>query len=287
MKILKKLCAVALLLVCFTGCTIKRDNMEGIDIYTTVYPIEYVTDYLYGYNSNVKSIYPAGVDASNYNLTEKQIDEYSKGSIFVYNHLNNEKYIARDLQNKNTELRLIAASEGLEGEDKIEELWLNPKNYLMLAHNIKNGLEEYITSVFVKNEIEKNYESLKVLISGFDADLVQTVENAVDKNIIVASDALTFLDEYRFDIINLDVPSVANSTVRKCRELITNKKVKYIFILDDQEESAVVKELVSLGAELVRVKSMTIRSEEDKASNTTYKQMMKDLIEYVRKEVYV
>ena len=55
-----KLLTVSLLLLCLTGCStiFKRDNMENIDIITTIYPLEYSIDYLYGQSSSIKSIYP-------------------------------------------------------------------------------------------------------------------------------------------------------------------------------------------------------------------------------------
>ena len=73
-----------------TGC-FKRDTMEDITIYTTVYPIEYITSRLYGENSEVLSIYPDGTVANEYKLTEKQIKDYSKAELFIFNGLSEEK----------------------------------------------------------------------------------------------------------------------------------------------------------------------------------------------------
>ena len=57
-KSIFKLLAIILLLgVITTGC-FKRDDMEDISIITTVYPLEYVVNQLYGNNSVVNSIYP-------------------------------------------------------------------------------------------------------------------------------------------------------------------------------------------------------------------------------------
>ena len=42
-----------------TGC-FKRDNLEGIEIITTVYPLEFVTNNLYGEHSIINSVYPDG-----------------------------------------------------------------------------------------------------------------------------------------------------------------------------------------------------------------------------------
>ena len=47
-----------------TGC-IKTDQMDDINIITTIYPIEYVTNRLYSEHSNIKSIYPKGIDTFN------------------------------------------------------------------------------------------------------------------------------------------------------------------------------------------------------------------------------
>ena len=55
---MNKILSLFLIIGCLltTGC-IKRDSLEDIDIYTTIYPIEYITERLYGEYSNINSIY--------------------------------------------------------------------------------------------------------------------------------------------------------------------------------------------------------------------------------------
>ena len=79
--------SLGLILVLFsiTGC-FKRDDLEDVTIYTTVYPIEYLTKRLYGYNSEVVSIYPNGVDVNTYELSEKQVKNYIFIACFFINH---------------------------------------------------------------------------------------------------------------------------------------------------------------------------------------------------------
>ena len=71
---MKKVLSLFLIMGCLltTGC-IKRDSLEDIDIYTTIYPIEYITERLYGDHSNIYSIYPDGVEVKDYVLTDKQV----------------------------------------------------------------------------------------------------------------------------------------------------------------------------------------------------------------------
>lgn len=270
-----------------TGC-FKRDDLEGVDIYTTVYPVQFVTEQLYGYNSNVKSIFPAEVNLDEYTLNEKQIEEYSRGAIFVYNGLSNEKGIARDLLNSNKKLKIIDVSQGLEYNHSMEELWLNPRDYLMLAHNVKNGLEEYISNKYIIEEINKNYENLKVLISSYDAQLETAPDNAKDTNILIASDTLDFLSKYGFTVTNVDETNgeISKTIKSKAKKLVNEKTVSYIYMLDNQEESAFVKELISAGATKKVLRSMTLLTEEDIKNGVTIKTMMRDNIEELKKEIY-
>ncbi len=286
-KKIKILLSMCLILITMTSC-FKRDDLEGVEIYTTVYPIQYVTDFLYGYNSTVASIYPAETNIDEYVLTDKRKEDYSKGAIFVYNGLSNEKSIARDLLNTNKQLRIIDVSQGLEYNHSVEELWMNPRDFLMLAHNVKNGLEEYISNKYIIEEINKNYEDLKVQISAFDAELETSTDNAKDTNILVASDTLTFLSKYGFTVTNIDETheEVPQTTKSKAKNLVSDKTVKYIFMLDNQTETDMVKELVGAGATVVKLKSMTVLSEEDIANQATYKTMMRDNVEDIKREIF-
>lgn len=279
--------SLALILLTMTSC-FKRDDLEDVDIYTTVYPLQYVTDFLYGYNSTVRSIYPAEANPEEYKLTDKRIDEYSKGAIFIYNGLSNEKSIARDLLNNNKKLRIIDVSQGLEYDSSVEELWMNPRDFLMLAHNIKNGLEEYISNKYIIEEINKNYDDLKVIISAFDAELETATDNAKDTDIVIASDTLNFLSKYGFTVTNITEKDgeLAQATKTKAKKLVTDKTVKYIFMLDNQTETDFIKELSGSGATIVKLKSMTILSEEDIANQANYKTMMRDNLESIKREIF-
>lgn len=291
MIILKKRVLIILLAVIMvigmTGC--KRDDLEEVDIYTTVYPIEYITNYLYGEKNNVDSIYPAGSNPDTYKLTKKQINDYSKGAIFIYNGLGKEKNIARDLLNKNLDLRIIDVSQGLEYENSMNELWLNPSDYLMVANNIKTGLEEYIKNIYVKEDIDKKYDELKVLISGYDAELEMMGTNATDKNIIIASDALAFLSRYNLTVTNVDDTNkeVQQTTINKAKRLLSSGSCKYVYILKGQEESSIVKDLVKSGAQVKTIDSMEVLSEDEVKNKSDYKSIMRSNIDAIKEEIYV
>ena len=65
---------ITIITTCLTGC-FKMDKMEDINIATTIYPIEYVTNRLYGSKSTIKSIYPRDSISSTYKITKKQLKD--------------------------------------------------------------------------------------------------------------------------------------------------------------------------------------------------------------------
>ena len=151
----KKVFIIILILMCIftTGC-FKRDNMEDINIITTYYPIEFITNKLYGDNSVVSSIYPDGINIYEYKLNNKQLNDLSKQDLFIYLGITDDKDLALNLINRNNDLLIIDPTFGMEMTYGIEELWLNPSNLLMISQNIKNGLQEYINSAYLNKEID-------------------------------------------------------------------------------------------------------------------------------------
>ena len=86
---MKKVIYLAIIVSLFltTGCLkiFKLYDMDDIDIITTIYPVEYVANRIYGESSNISSIYPRGTDINKYELTKKQIKDYSNYDLFIYN----------------------------------------------------------------------------------------------------------------------------------------------------------------------------------------------------------
>ena len=202
MKRFKLILTILIATLLFTGCDmIKVDNMEDIDIITTSYPLEYIIKTLYGEHALIKSIYPDGVDTYTYEITEKGLKDYSKEDLFVYVSYGRDKDIAVNLLNKNKNLLIIDGSLGMK-PDYIDELWLNPSNLLMVALNVKNGLQEYINNSYLIKEIDKNYDDLKIKLSMLDAEIKLTAENSNNKTIVSGTKSLNYLKKYGFNIIS-------------------------------------------------------------------------------------
>ena len=286
MKNIYKIVFLGIIIISLTGC-FKRDSYDNITIYTTVYPVEFIAGNLYGEHAKISSIYPNGIDINSYVLTNKKLSDYSKGDLFIYNGLSSEKDIAATLLNKNKKMDIIDVSQGLEIKNDITELWLSPSNFLMMTSNVKNGLETYITYKGLLDEIDDNYENLKLTISEFDAELKLMAENGKNKKIIVANNAFKFLEKYGFEVISIAADDEnSNTNISQAQNAFSSKESTYLFELDGTEENDTIKNLVNKGAKKVDISTMITLTEEQRKSNSDYVSLMQDFIDKIKAEVY-
>jgi len=202
---MKKIIILLLSLFLLTGCNLfKSDIMEDIDVYTTTYPNNYIIKYLYKDHSTIFSIYPSGVNFKEYTLSDKKINEFSKSDLFIFNSQDQDRKYAVNMINENEELKLIDTALGMKYTYAIEELWLNPYNYLMMAKNVKNSLNEYITNPYLVEEINKNYEELNFELSKLDANYKETFKDAKYKVIVTDNELFKFLEKYDIEVIALE-----------------------------------------------------------------------------------
>ena len=288
LKIKKIILCLLILVMTFTttGC-FKKDDLEGATIYTTVYPIEYIIGVLYGKNSKIDSIYPNGSDVSNYKLTKKQIEEYSDANIFVYNGLSNEKEIAKTFLNKNKKLKILDVAYGLKYNDSIEELWLSPSNFLMLASTTKTNLEDIIENKYLDDEIEKNYRDLEEEISIMDAELRTIASSAKQKGsnvLVVSSNMFNFLKNYGFEVISLEnEENLTTNNLANIKSNFKNKKYTTILMRDTDTKSDLINDLEkTYEANVITVNTMTTLSDDNIKNGDNYISIMNDFLENIR-----
>ena len=270
---------LGMFMLSLSGCG--EEALVNNDVYTTIYPTLYLTEFLYGEDRNVLSIYPSGADVSSYELTDMQKENYSKAGLFVYNGLTNEKELAREFLNNNPELLLIDVSYGLNYEYAIEELWLSPNNYLMLAKNIKNNLLDYTTSTVLKENIEDRYKEIEEELSFMDAELRSVaMEAKSDGNatLVVSSNKLLFLENYGFQVIVL-----GDEENESISELFDDGDVSDIYLCDIDQKNDFITSLESeYDANIINVDTMYTLTEEEASGNKTYLTIMKEFIDNIR-----
>ena len=284
----KKISFIILLLsiLLFSGC--KIDSMENITIYTSIYPIEYVTNELYGNYSTIYNMYPQGINPYNYKLTNKQIDDYGSSDLVIYNGLGKEKDYIVTMVNNNKRLKIIDSTNRIEYKYSQDEVWINPSNVLMVARNVKEGLKEYVISESLDKKIDDNYEALKINISNLDVELKEMAENAANKDIVVQNNELTFLNKYGLNIISLDETTVTDKIYNDASNLIQDGNINYIFILSGSKENDYVNKLKEENSdlEILYIDPINNISTEDKNIGKNYISIMNENIDKLKQELY-
>lgn len=285
----KKILLLFCLLITFvtTGC-FKRDNMEDIDIYTSVYPIEYIVNELYGEHSTINSIYPNGIIIDKYNLTEDQLEEYSKTDLFIFNGLSNEKDYIKPMFESNKNLKIIDSSTSIEYTNRIEEIWIDPSNFLMIAQNIKTGFDEYIDNQYLKSEIEENYNQLKIDVSSLDAKMQMMIEDVEDKRIVVSSNLFKYLEKYNFEVISLDENETnLDKNVAIVKNMINDGSLKYIYSIKNEDINNNISSMIEgTTIKLLEFHTLSNLSDEERNSKKDYLTIMNDNIELLKQQLY-
>lgn len=228
MKKIKFLLTISILLL--TGCEFSNDSMDHIDILTSTYPVEYVVKTLYGTHSTITSLYPKDDDTTTFEVTDVLLKQYSSNDLFIFNGLSKEKDFVKSMIKDNNKLKIIDVTSNLNYDNSIEELWLDPNNLLTIANNVRKGFSEYIKSTYLTNEIDENYDNLKILLTSLDGKYYSTAKNSSNKTIIVSDDAFLYLEKYGINVISLDEDTKDQKKVSDAIKLIENGDCDYIFI---------------------------------------------------------
>lgn len=269
-----------------TGCS--DDSMDNITIYTSVYPIEYVTEEIYGTHSKVYNMYPQGIVPYDYKLTDKQISTFADSDLIVYNGLSEEKDYMSKMLNQNKKLKIIDATNNIEYTNGYDEIWINPSNILMIAQNVKDGLKEYVSSTLINEDIDQNYEQLKIDISNLDAEIKEMVENSSNKNIIVQDNELTFLNKYGLNIISLDKNTITDKIYNDAKDMVNTNGLSYIFVIKGHKNNdytnKLLEEIPSL--KVIEIDPINNISTSDKNEGVDYITIMNDNIDKLKQELY-
>ena len=296
---MKKIILV-LCILCLTGC-FKRDTMEGINIRTTIYPITYLTERLYGEYSNISSIYPNGVniqlekceecDNLLYTLTDKQLTDYSKTDLFIFNSLLYEGEYVKPMFENNKNLKIINATDNLSEDDfyELEEIWFDPSRLLTLARNIKNGFNEYINNYYLKQNVENNFNQLKEELDKLGSKLADTTKEATNKIIVTNDEMFNFLsrDKYGLTVYVVNENS-SNKTISDVKSLIESNKVKYIYIKQYDEPNETINNLIEgTDIEVIKLHMLTNLTENEISNKKDYFTIMNENIELLKKNLYI
>lgn len=181
------------------SCSKEKTKEENI-IYTSIYPVEYLTKEIVGNKMQVKQIVPNGADAHSWEPTMKDIASMSDAKITFLSGLGMESWKETILNsidkekvkeiNKNIDYINISGKLNNDDDDYDPHIWLSPKNMKIMAENIYNE----IIKIDPKNKLfyKDNLNGLKEKLAKLDKNINDELIKYHGKSIIVPHEAFGY-----------------------------------------------------------------------------------------------
>lgn len=246
---MKKLFSVVAALLVLTGCqTQTNTNTEQIDIITTYYPFELITEEIGGGNINVQSIYPADSDAHSYELTPSQTIDLQEADLVIISNPDEDSKVYNMLEDSEN---LLILDEDVHNHDADSEkhehshTWLSPKQAIEFTDTITDKLIELDEGA--ENTFLSNSETLTKNLTELDSDYTDFGKTQT-KPIIATHDAYSSLaEDYGIEFITLygqhhdDEPTPKE--VIKAVDTVKKQDINTIFVEQDDTSNTIMRQI--------------------------------------------
>lgn len=277
---------------------------EKADIYTSVYPIQFLVENVAGDEYTVKSIYSKGQAIHGFEPTAKIIEYMSNSKAIFYIGLGLEAFIETNKESIFKNSNLICLSDSLnlvetdgscghEGHDHHylydAHVWLDPSRMLVMLDVIVDALSELNpdkASIF-----EENASSLSVDLADLHRDFDLAVQSVpLEKRyIMVDHDAYVYWEDtygikrirLRSDNDSCEVPSAQiQEKINQANEL----GIKHVVVTKNEAECSNIGIYVSgIGGERVYMHNLGSRTDEEIEEKKNYIVLMRKNLEIVQR----
>lgn len=279
------------------GESSKEETKAALDIYTTVYPLQYFTEAIGGEYVNVETVYPPGTDEHSFEPSQKDIVKMAESDLFFYIGYNLEGFVTKAEPILSKEgVSTVAVGETVHldehahEEDSHEEdghdhggvnphLWLDPIYSIDMAKTIKDELtkkmpeqEEYFNNRF--NELSEKLEAL-------DEKFATTIKSGRTNKIIVSHSAYGYWEE-RYGLEQIGVTGLTSSNEPSQKELgkiVTMAKEEDLnYVIFEQNISSKLTEIIQkeMGAKSLELHNLSVLTDKDIEAGEDYFSIMEN-----------
>ncbi len=292
----KNLIVIALVLAfVLSACqtTGKKEQSSTTDsgkvIYTSFYPLEYMTKRIAGDKFTVKNIMPVSSSVHGWEPSAKQIADLTKAEALIINGAGLESWLEK-FKDSQENLNIIDTSKNIdlisgkeEAHDHDPHFWISPKEASIQADNVYNAL----ISLDKENEnyFKENYESLKNDLNALDQEYTEKLSHSKIKKMIVPHKAFSYIErDYGIQQIPLSgVHGEGGLDMAKMKNIIEEAKTQGITDVLYEEGSssetaeAIVKET---GGKSIPIYSLEGISQEQVDAKEDYISLLRKNLEH-------
>ncbi|MBD8590357.1 zinc ABC transporter substrate-binding protein [Peribacillus simplex] len=275
------------------GESSNKETKDALDIYTTVYPLQYFTEAIGGEYVNVETVYPPGTDEHSFEPSQKDIVKMAESDLFFYIGYNLEGFVTKAepiLSKEGVSTIAVGETVLLDEEEHAHEeedghdhggvnphLWLDPVYSIDMAKTIKDELtkkmpeqEEYFNSHF--NELSEKLEAL-------DGKFATTIESGRTNKIIVSHAAYGYWEE-RYGLEQIGVTGLTSSNEPSQKELgkivTMAEKEDLNYVIFEQNISSKLTEIIQkeMGAKSLELHNLSVLTDKDIEAGEDYFSLM-------------
>lgn len=295
----KGLTILALLLL-LVGCGSNNANEKQNIVYVTIYPIEFIVDYLIGEHIEVVSIIPLGGDAHSYVPTQKQMNDIIESDIFIYLGLGLEE-AAHSIEDAiiNEEVVTLELGSLLDmdhdsheeehedhehGEHDNHHIWVDPEYMIDMATIVKEQLVKYYPEY--ETDIVKNYQNLINDLKQVDELYRDTLSDTRIDTFIVTHDAFKHLEKYGINSLAIKDESHSKDPTQKEMSQIIEKaeQLGITYIVYEQNIPCLPADIIKseLNANRIVLHNLSVRTLTDLEGEKDFIDLMLDNLEVLK-----
>ncbi|MBS7530543.1 zinc ABC transporter substrate-binding protein [Hazenella sp. IB182353] len=217
-----------------TGC-VPADKMESkrLQVYSSIYPLQYFAERIGGEEVDVHTIVPPGVEPHDFELSAKDVIQLNEADMVLYNGRNLEPWLEKNIESiDHNQVEVINTSQDIKALDD-PHIWLNPLLAKKQAEVIKDAF--VARDPTHQSTYDKNYEQLGAELDQLDQEYFDMVQRATQKSFLVSHAAFTHLaDRYGLEQISVSGLSPSDEpspqALKKIIEEADKKKIGVIYL---------------------------------------------------------
>lgn len=291
--------------------TAEQNQNQQLLVYTSFYPLYYVTSQIGGEYVQVKNVVPAGVEPHDYEPTTKDIVDMSKAAVFVHSGTTFETWVEKALSNFDKSkmtvvnaaegIQLLEASEGIEHEGEASStegeahehehdgldphIWLDPTLLKVEAAKVKDALIK--ADQAHQATYQQNFDKLAQELDKLDKEYQEMVSKAPRKEFMVSHSAFGYL-AHKYGLEQVAISGLSPSDEPSTTELkgliehVKEHKINTIFF--ETLASPKVAEVIAkeTGAKTATLNPLEGLTEEEMKQGKDYLSVMRENLEALR-----
>jgi len=221
------------------GCADSQEassQEETIQVYTSIYPLYYLTSRIAGNAAEVKELMPPASDPHSWEPSPKDIAELQETQVFIYTGAGLEPW-ARDTANslqENGVKTLEIAGTLFKGSSNQRDphFWLDP----LLAKKAAEAIKDLLVKADPNSRTvyENNYRELAAELDALHEEYIKALSQCSRKEFVVTHSAFGYLAE-RYGLKQISIMGISPESepsparLAELAKQLKDKNIKYIF----------------------------------------------------------